>query len=228
MPKQGLVIGHLEGVSGRLLELYPAIVRQLIRGKSGVYALYRNDSLYYVGLARNLMGRVSNHTKDRHVGRWNRFSVYLTTHDKHIKELESLLLRIVGPSGNLQSGKLPGSVDLFRTIKRIMRAEDDDRRAQLLGGREASRRVRSRAAKRGGARTLARVLGRRVPLRGWYKGQEYRGSLRLDGTVSYGRKVFASPSAAAIAVRKRNTNGWAFWHYRDKRGEWVSLGTLRG
>ena len=227
MAKQGLVVGHLEGLSGRVLELYPAALRQLIKGKSGVYALYKQDSLYYVGLAGNLMGRVNTHLKDRHKGRWNRFSVYLTTHDEHIKELESLLLRIVSPKGNLQSGKLPGSADYFRAIKRLMRADDEDRRANLLGGKEINRRVKSRGQKRGGARTLANVLGNRTPLRGYYKGKTYRGTLKRDGTVSYRGKVFASLSAAAQAIRKSGTNGWAFWHYRDKDSDWVPLKTRR-
>jgi len=227
MSKQRLVIGHLEGLSGKVLELYPSVVRQLIKGRFGVYALYRNDTLYYVGLARNLMGRVRNHTKDRHKKRWNRFSVYLTTHERHVKELESLLLRIVGPKGNLQSGKFPRSEDLQKTIKQLMRAEDDDRRAQLLGGREVNRRVRSGRGRAGGVRTLAKVLGRRLPLRGNYKGRIYKATLKLNGTVSYRGKVYASPSAAGKAARKRGTYGWAFWHFKDKRGNWVQLRTLR-
>ncbi|MDA1064676.1 MAG: GIY-YIG nuclease family protein, partial [Proteobacteria bacterium] len=61
-----LVIGHLERVSGDVLDQYPSVIKDLIKGKSGVYALYCNDSLYYVGLAKNLIGRLKAHTKDRH------------------------------------------------------------------------------------------------------------------------------------------------------------------
>jgi hypothetical protein len=60
------------------LDEYRDIVRTMIRGKSGVYALYKQDKLYYVGLASNLMTRVNGHLKDRHHGAWDRFSVYLT------------------------------------------------------------------------------------------------------------------------------------------------------
>ena len=82
-----LVTQHLEGISWRVLEEYPEIVRKLIRRQAGVYALYRRNKLYYVGLASNLMGRLKSHLRDRHNGAWDKFSVYLTVRDEHIKEL---------------------------------------------------------------------------------------------------------------------------------------------
>jgi hypothetical protein len=48
----------LESVSWRVLAEYRDIVGAMIRRKSGVYGLYKQDKLYYVGLASNLMGRV--------------------------------------------------------------------------------------------------------------------------------------------------------------------------
>ena len=75
---QRLVVQHLEKVSGRILEEYPDVIREFIRRKGGVYALYRKDQLYYVGLPSNLMARLKTHLRDRHRGAWDRFSVYLT------------------------------------------------------------------------------------------------------------------------------------------------------
>lgn len=46
------------------------------------------------------MTRVNHHLKDWHKGKWDRFSVYLTNDDEHIKPLESLMLRIINPKGN--------------------------------------------------------------------------------------------------------------------------------
>jgi hypothetical protein len=56
-----LVAEHLENVSGKVFDAYPEIIREMIKGKSGVYALYRRGSLYCVGLASNLSGRLKNH-----------------------------------------------------------------------------------------------------------------------------------------------------------------------
>lgn len=58
---RGLLIQHLETVSWRVMEEYQEIIQDMIRGKSGVYVLYRRGKFYYVGLASNLMGRLKAH-----------------------------------------------------------------------------------------------------------------------------------------------------------------------
>src|SRR5437868_5268080 len=91
-----LVSQHLENISSDALEKYQDIIRNYVRGREGIYALYAGDKLYYVGLARNLRNRLKQHRKDRHSRKWERFSVYLTVgSDSHIKELVFLVLRIV-------------------------------------------------------------------------------------------------------------------------------------
>jgi hypothetical protein len=65
-----------------------------VRRRQGVYALYRRKKTYYVGLASNLRSRLVHHLKDRHGDSWDRFSGYFTIGDTHLKELESLNLRI--------------------------------------------------------------------------------------------------------------------------------------
>ena len=137
--KKQLVFEHLEDVSWRVLKEYPQIVRGLLKGRAGVYALYSKSKLYYVGLASNLMPRLNQHLGDRHAPKWDRFSVYLTVRSEHIKELESLLLRIVKPKGNTQSGKFAKSKRLNNQLNREMTEEDKDRRARLLGGKVARR-----------------------------------------------------------------------------------------
>ena len=49
-----LVSQHLENISSDALEKYQDIVRHYVRGRQGVYGLYRRGKLYYVGLASNL------------------------------------------------------------------------------------------------------------------------------------------------------------------------------
>ncbi len=225
---------YLESVSGQTMEAYPQLVRDLIRGKSGVYALYHGKRLYYVGLASNLMGRLKSHLRDRHKGLWDHFSVYLTSRNDgaHIRELEALLLRIVAPTGNRVGGRLRQATDLRRSLQQDMREQDDARRIMLLGGASGARRSRtSRRKSTGtklakGATALSALITRRVALQATYKGVVYRATLRKDGQVSVGRTLFASPTGAAKSIVKRRINGWTFWRYRDG-GLWVRLTTLR-
>lgn len=112
-----LVIEHLEGISKSAIKKYPEIVTEFARKKSGVYALFNQDVLYYVGLAKNLRTRLRDHLKDRHAREWDRFSIYLTQDDEHLKELESLVLRIAMPKGNRVTGKFMQSRDLLKLFR---------------------------------------------------------------------------------------------------------------
>ena len=191
-----LVIQHLEDISWKILQEYPQIIKEMIHRKSGVYALYRRGKLYYVGLATNLMARLRIHLKDRHHRAWDRFSVYLTVHDDHVKELESLLLRIVNPSGNKVSGKFIKSENLRVVVNQKVKSADADRRALLMGGTVAKRRRKLKTRKEKGTKSLVGIVERRIRLKATYKGKEYRATLRKDGKIGYNGKIYESPSGA--------------------------------
>ena len=228
MPKgKRLVTEHLEGVSWKTLEDYPEIIKNMIKRRAGVYALYKGDKLYYVGLASNLMARLKTHLKDRHKGEWNRFSVYLTLRDEHIRELESLLLRIVNPDGNKVRGKFVKSKNLYPTLNRALTEYDADRRAELLGGWVEKRRHRTLASKARGKGALKGLVKKRITLKGWNGDWEYAASLRKDGTIQYDGEIFDTPNSAAKAALGKPMGGWWFWHYKNNNGEWVRLSSLK-
>ncbi len=226
MAKQALLFDYLEGVSWRILEEYSDLVRRLLRGRTGVYALYRGENLYYVGLASNMTGRIKAHLKDRHKRLWDRFNVYLTRDESHMRELEALILRIARPRGNSVSGRFQGATDLHRHLYRLMTDTDADRRARILGGYAARRRRRAKAASGRGKEVLGGLVDRSVPLRGVHRGKSYRATLRRDGKVRFQKKLYSSPSAAACVALGRTANGWQFWKFRQGRA-WVRLDQLR-
>ncbi|MEM7814405.1 MAG: GIY-YIG nuclease family protein [Candidatus Aenigmatarchaeota archaeon] len=51
-------------------------LKELMKGYSGIYALYKGDELYYVGLTKNLHGRIRWHLRDRHAGKWDKFVIF--------------------------------------------------------------------------------------------------------------------------------------------------------
>jgi hypothetical protein len=225
--KERLVSEYFERVSGRLLDEYRPLIRDLIRGHAGVYALYKQERLYYVGLASNLMGRVNQHLGDRHKGKWDHFSVYLTTTTDHIRALEALVLRIVNPTGNRASGRLPAAQDLARRLSRMMSERDKDHRATLLGGGAARRHRRKKAKTGKGSQALANQFDRSKRLYGWYRNRRYTAALRRDGQIRYNRRLYDSPHVAAAKAKGRRANGWRFWHFQDKNKEWIPLAHLR-
>lgn len=228
--RQSIVCQHLENLSSDLLEKYAEYISKLVSRRYGVYALYRKKQLYYVGLATNLRNRLRQHLVDRHRGLWDRFSVYLTIEDAHLRELESLVVRIAQPQGNKQRGKFAKSVDLKRQLEREIRAQSRVELQSLLG--KASKLVtrlkkKVRDPKECGPAELVGRFPKRVLLRATFKGETYRAILRTDGLIRYATKLFRSPSHAAVAVVKRPINGWWFWKYERAPRQWVRLSELR-
>jgi hypothetical protein len=226
MPKNPqLVCQHLENISGDVLEEYQDIIREYVSRRQGVYALYHDDELYYVGLASDLSPRLKAHLSDKHGGQWNRFSVYLTIGDKHLRELEALILRVVKPmpEGNSKIGKFARSDDLRSRLAKDIRQRNREKLDHIVGRSEA---------------TIHMILPGRMPpllpyvkkvftLRGRSKGKTFHASVRDDGTIRLQRKVYASPTAAAVAVTQYPVDGWMFWKYERAPGDWVPLDELR-
>jgi hypothetical protein len=145
-----------------------------------------------------------------------------------MKELESLLLRIVKPSGNSQSGRFARTQSIASSLNQRMKDIDADRRARLLGGHIARRRARARATHAKGPQALAGLSDRAIQLRGSRNGHKFKARLRKDGTIRYRHRIFRSPTAAACEATNGPCNGWSFWRYRDERNRWVPLSKLRG
>lgn len=235
--KGQLVCQHLEKISRKLIEDYPEVIREYVRGRHGIYALYRKNRLYYVGLASNLPFRLKHHLRDRHGETWDRFSIYLTISDAHLRELESLVLKISSPKGNVQAGKFIRSQDLRRTVYRRIRDIQKKERMDLFGedifGIKAKRPMET--DKKLGV--LAPYATKRFHIRFRYKGKLYIAHVRKDGWISFDSlsakyrrfkgKKFKSPSAAARAITNHEMDGWHCWKFERSPGEWVYINELR-
>lgn len=227
--KTALVSQYLEKISREALERYQDVIRQYVRGRQGIYALYHGDRLYYVGLASNLRSRLKIHLKDRHGHSWDRFSVYLTIGDSHMKELESLILRMFKPTGNKQRGKFAKSEDLRRRFAADVREHHRKDLALLIGKKkDRMKPVLQKPAAIGKRPVLAGYSRRPDLLKAVFKGRTIRAHIRKDGAIRLDGKIFNSPSVAAAAACKRRTcNGWTFWTYERAPGDWVLLDELR-
>jgi predicted GIY-YIG superfamily endonuclease len=228
--KQYLVCNHIENLSRAVLEKYPKLADRLVRRRPGIYALYRGEDLYYLGLAENLHSRLKAHLKDRHKSSWDRFSVYLTIQDAHLRELEALTLRIMMPEGNKQKGKLKGSENLHNKLKGMLKDLQRDETTALLGlpveneidAETVSRRDEGREP------VLAKYIDSSISIRGFHKGRKLLARVRKDGTIRSSGKVYTSLSLAAAAACGRPTcNGWTFWQYQRAKNDWVSINELR-
>jgi len=229
-----LVIGYLERIASSAFSEFPQQITDLVHGKHGVYALYKGDRLYYVGLATNLRNRIKHHLRDRHAGKWNRFSLYLVRRAEHIKELEALILRISDPKGNRTKGRLPGADNLLGDLHKSIRKQQDQQIEVLFGKKRAPRKRKSAAqakstsAKKSRLPALAPYVTKRFLIRRTYKGKMYTAKVLASGKIRFNNQLYNSPSlAGAAAVRRKTCNGWTFWRYQDPSGNWVKLDNLR-
>lgn len=231
LKKGQLVCQHVEKINWRMLEEYQSILKELVKGRHGVYALYRKGRLYYVGLAStNLSNRLKQHLKDRHAQKWDEFSVYLTIDNSHLHDLETLILKIAAPIANKQSGNFINAENSKPMLKRKFIKEY---KKKLLGLGLGKRReaTESKAMKRSGGNKAAELAecNAKKPFKIYltYKDKKYKATVRKDGTILYNRGIYKSPSAASAAIKQRASNGWVSWKYERAPGDWVLLDTLR-
>jgi Restriction Enzyme Adenine Methylase Associated len=220
-----LVCQHLENVSGDILEEYQDVIREYVSRRQGVYALYDDQDLYYVGLASDLSSRLKAHLRDKHAGRWDRFSVYLTIGDEHLRELETLLLHVVKPSpeGNSKIGKFVRSENLLARLKRDIR-ERHRQKLDHIVGRDQTELV---VVLPGRMPPLLPYVKKVFKLQGRSRGKVYHASVKGDGTIRFLGRVYQSPTSAAFSATRYNVDGWRFWKYERAPGDWVPLEELR-
>jgi hypothetical protein len=221
----------LEKIGAKVFDEYSNIITDIIKGHQGIYALYRKDRLYYVGLASNLKSRIKAHQEDKHRGKWTHFSLYIIRKQDHIRELESLILRTAYPKGNSIKGKLNHSRDLRPCLKEKLREEWEKRFGEIIGGKRTTKPMISKRKNRSKSRAerpLKNVFKGGKTIYANYKGKEYKGWVNRIGKIKYANKYYESPSIAGLAVTGRKAlNGWKFWKYRTDDGKLVYLDEAR-
>lgn len=216
---RGLVTQSLEHISREIFIKYASLITQLVERSSGVYALYDEGELYYVGRATQLRTRVRQHLRDRHDASWTHFSLYLVSNDDHIGEIESLLIRIANPRGNTVKPKGRDSKLMKKRLENLIRLEHKKELREMF-----SSSAPKKTAAEGGPRDLKGLVSRRTPIYRTYKGKEHKAILTPAGSIIYKGKKFTTATAAAkMIVTTRAVNGWTFWNIRNDSNEWVKL-----
>jgi hypothetical protein len=227
---QALVCQYLENICRTVLEKHQVIIRAYVWNRHGIYALYRKGCLYYVGLASDLCNRLQCHLTDRHAKSWDRFSVYLTVEHDKIRELESLMLRIVGPSGNKQTGRFVNAENLGRRFKKDIRDMHRMELNDLIGPHGI--KARGHLSNGNGSKVhwppiLSEYVSQPMVLKGRVKGRVVHARVLKDGGIQFKGRTYNSPTLAATAARGFPFNGWLFWSFEREPGDWAILDTLR-
>jgi hypothetical protein len=225
--KGQLVSQHLENISRSALENYQNILKEFVKGRHGVYALYSKEKLHYVGLASNLRNRLKSHLKDRHAQTWDSFSIYLTINDAHLHELETLILKIASPKGNKQSGNFINAENLKPLFKKAI-TKTHHKELISLGLAKTSDDAKAKIIETKGHKAILAPYAEKIhKINLRYKGKTHKATVKKDGTIFYKGKIYNSPSMASSAIMNRASNGWKVWKYERAPGDWVILDFLR-
>lgn len=99
-------------------------LNSIMKGFSGIYALYHGKKLYYVGLTKDLQARINRHQKDRHANKWDSFVIFRIERVAFLKDIEMLLINVADPKGNKGKGRLPREANLNRVLREIQRERE--------------------------------------------------------------------------------------------------------
>ena len=228
---RAIIQGYLEKIGAKVFDDFSSVITDLIKGRQGIYALFKKDRLYYVGLARNLKSRIKAHKRDQHQNKWTHFSLYIIRKEGHIKEIESLVLRIAYPKGNIIRGKLKQAKDLRPLLKSRLRDEWTKQLDGIIGNKNRfAGKIKKIKIKKTAVRPLQGLLRKYQRIYCSYRGNKYKAKVLPSGVIKIipSGKLFDSPTMAGMEVTKKKTvNGWRFWKYKDKNGQLVYIDKLR-
>ena len=134
-----LIKGVLENIPSKSFEFLEEAINDTMKGKPGIYALYDKKKLYYVGLSIDLKKRVKEHTEDGHAKKWNNFSIYIINKTKFLKDVETILLRVIDPPGNTVKGKIPKLKSLQKVLKKAAKQKVSEAKKEA---KEAKKKVK--------------------------------------------------------------------------------------
>lgn len=106
--KGKLVKGFVPPTPRKFLEVdfFKKEIKEMLIGNAGLYVLYKNDDLYYVGITgRDLFWRLYHHTRDKHKDKWNKFSVFIIGRGGYLKDIETMAHLISNPPANVWKGR---------------------------------------------------------------------------------------------------------------------------
>ncbi len=94
----------------------------MLEGNVGLYVLYKSDKLYYVGITGiDLFWRLHTHTRDKHKGKWDSFSVFIISRGRYLKDIETMANLISNPPANILKGRFKEHYKYDDRIKSILK-----------------------------------------------------------------------------------------------------------
>ena len=125
--KRGSLIQHaLDNIRRESFDSIKRELRELLKDRAGIYALYKKGIVVKVGLGTNIYWRVKGHARSKKMI-WDTVSFFIIRNIKYLRDVETAINRIAKPKYSLQKGRV-GDENLY---KRKLKKSVDERRKKL-------------------------------------------------------------------------------------------------
>ena len=227
--KGSIITDKLEKVGKELVHKkeIKEILRKHIGKVSGVYVLYNKEKIYYVGKATtdNLIKRVSQHLKDKHSKKWDKFSLYPTENKQYAEDIEAIIISIGKPIGNTNTPFLgPKEKKTNSLIKNECKKLQAKEMEKMFGSKDKKNLYKINQKQPNKAVSLNNPFKTKKVLKKIYKGKAYKALWLTSGQIEYKNKRYSSPTSVAKVVSGRKViNGKEFWRVQNNEGDWVQI-----
>lgn len=121
----------LDNIKRTSFDVIKRELKDTLKGKIGVYALYKRDKLVRVGLATNMFGRLKGHSENLKLN-WDNASLFVIGEKnlKYLRDLETAIVRIAKPKYNSQQGRVMDDRYLARFLRR--RVKEKKRKLNIV------------------------------------------------------------------------------------------------
>jgi len=136
--KRGSLIQYaLDDIKRESFNVIRRELKGVLKGRAGIYALYKEGRVVKVGLGTNIYGRVNGQSKSKKMN-WDTASLFIIKNIKYLRDVETAVNRIAKPKYSIQQGRV-GDEHYFKKIlkkrvnekKRKLRAKRSKQRKQL-------------------------------------------------------------------------------------------------
>lgn len=116
-------------------------MKQLLKDVDGVYALFKEENLYYIGQGDLYQRLLAHYKKDRHKNKWNTFAFAKLLNPQLREELESLLITLTNPPGNKNTPRVNKqdkiTEDTIREIINITKKYSKESKEKLFNSKNS-------------------------------------------------------------------------------------------
>ena len=225
-----IIIATLSYIPKKELKEKVNFLKPYIKKNHGIYTLYNEDELYYIGkTSRSLASRLEQHLKDKHKNKWTHFSVYLTKKKRDVHDIEAVMICVAQPKGNSQKKQyLVLGEDLNEVLKKQHKNQISQLSKYKVNKNPRYNKNKKVKSKRAAPVSLNDLPDKCLPksIIATYRGEPHQATLLESREVKYFDQKYDKLhdiTKMIITKKKGRPSSWFFWKVLLKNNQKITL-----